>query len=156
MALAALSLISAPIVYLATTSPAAAQNDEWGAGDTDSSLRDLVQSWVQERADGRDTLMDWVQERQDRRDEFMNMLDERRDRRSEIMNFLRDHPWLRDRLRERLASRSSDEDSGGGLRGRLRERVEDRLGGDCYFLTRSLRRQDGDLLVVVRRRICRD
>jgi hypothetical protein len=28
--------------------------------------------------------------------------------------------------------------------------------GECYFLTRSLRAQDGDLLVIVRRRVCRD
>jgi len=28
--------------------------------------------------------------------------------------------------------------------------------GDCYFLTRSLRDEDGDFLVIVRRRVCRD
>jgi hypothetical protein len=28
--------------------------------------------------------------------------------------------------------------------------------GECYFLTRSLRAQDGDLLVIVRRRVCPD
>jgi hypothetical protein len=107
----------------------------------------------------------------------MDLLQERRDRRSELADFLRDHPGLRDRLRERLAARSDDEgggalrdrlrervasrwddeDDGGGLRGRLRERLAARMdGGGCYFLTRSLRAQDGSLLVLVRRRICRD
>jgi len=75
---------------------------------------------------------------------------------------------LRGRLRERVGhwrDRGDEEDEdGGGLRGRLRERVGDRVAerrrggeeGDCYILTRSLRDADRDLLVVVRRRVCRD
>jgi hypothetical protein len=46
------------------------------------------------------------------------------------------------------------------MRERIGERLAERRGGgeekDCYFLTRSLRAQDGDLLVIVRRRVCRD
>ena len=68
---------------------------------------------------------------------------------------------LRGRLRERFADlRDSDEDNDGGLRGRLRERLAERIhghdSGDCYIFTRSLRDQDGDFLIIVRRRICRD
>jgi hypothetical protein len=55
-----------------------------------------------------------------------------------------------------VASRWDDEDEGGGWRGRLRERLSERRDGDCYFLTRSLRNEDRSLLVVVRRRVCRD
>jgi hypothetical protein len=50
------------------------------------------------------------------------------------------------------------------MRGRLRERIAERIAerrhggeeGECYFLTRSLRDEDGDFLVIVRRRVCRD
>ena len=73
---------------------------------------------------------------------------------------------LRERIGERIAERrrGGEEDEDGGLRGRLRERIGERIAerrrggeeGDCYFLTRSLRDEDGDLLVVVRRRVCRD
>jgi hypothetical protein len=82
---------------------------------------------------------------------------------------------LRERIGERIAerrgageegdyrNRDEDEDDG-GWRGHLRERMGERIAerrrggeeGDCYFLTRSLRAQDGDLLVIVRRRVCRD
>jgi hypothetical protein len=56
-------------------------------------------------------------------------------------------------------NRDEDED-GGGWRERIGERIAERRRGgdegDCYFLTRSLRAQDGDLVVIVRRRVCRD
>jgi hypothetical protein len=46
------------------------------------------------------------------------------------------------------------------LRGRLRERLAERLrgrdSGACHIFTRSLRDEDGDFLILVRRRICRD
>jgi len=166
LAMAAFSLFASPTLLLTTTTPAAAQDNDWstdGSDVSDSSLRDLLRDWVQERADRRDMLMDLIQER--------------RDRRSEIMDFLRDHPGLRQRLSERLAARSEDEDGGGmrermrdrlasrwdeaedggGVRSRLRERFAARMeSGGCYFLTRSLRAQDGSLLVLVRRRVCRD
>jgi len=82
---------------------------------------------------------------------------------------------MRERIGERFAERhgggeeggcrNRDEDEdGGGWHERLRERIGERIAerrrggeeGDCYFLTRSLRAQDGDLLVIVRRRVCRD
>jgi hypothetical protein len=74
---------------------------------------------------------------------------------------------LRDLLRDRIRTRQDLRDlivdlmqDRRDMRGRLRERLAERRGGgeeeDCYFLTRSLRAQDGDLLVIVRRRVCRD
>jgi hypothetical protein len=157
LAIAALTLVASPSLLLATTTPAAAQDDDWSGGESDSSLRDLVRSWIQERGDRRDMLLDLIQERRDRRDEVMDLLNERMDRRDELREFLRYHPRLREHLRERLASRWDDEDEGDGdWRGRLRDRLAERRGGDCYFLTRSLRNEDRSLLVVVRRRICRD
>src|ERR1700730_4662085 len=97
-----------------------------------------------------------------------------RDRDGDVDHDLRD--LLRDRIRtrqgfrrrsrERISQRRDreDEEDDGGLRGRLRERIGERIaerrrGGeedDCYFLTRSLRDEYGDLLVLVRRRVCRD
>jgi len=67
---------------------------------------------------------------------------------------------FRHRMRERLADRRErDEDSDSGWHGRLRERVAERVRSreqdDCYFFTRILRDQDGDFLIIVRRRICR-
>jgi hypothetical protein len=155
LAIAALTLVASPALLLATNTPAAAQEDDWSAGETNGSLRDLVRSWLQARADRRDILMDLIQERRDSRDELRDLIQERRDRRGELRDFLQDHPWLGERLRERAASRWDDEDEG-GWRGRWRGRLAERLGGECYFLTRSLRNQDGSLLVVVRRRLCRD
>ncbi|WP_262031300.1 hypothetical protein [Microvirga sp. Mcv34] len=180
LAMAAFTFVVSPSLFLASAMPATAQENDWGSGDTgmgDGRLRDLLRDWVQDRADRRDMLLDLIQERRDQRDELMDVLQERSDRRGEVADFLRDHPWLRERLRERAASRWNDEDGGGAVRerlrervasrwndeddggawrGRLRERLAERMGGDCYFLTRSLRNQDGSLLVVVRRRVCRD
>lgn len=156
MAIAALTLAASHTFLLASTTRAVAQSEDWSVGEADMDdghLRDLVRDWLQDRTDRRDALMDLIQERRDRRDELRDLLDERMDRRGELMDFLRDHPRLRERLRERMAARWTDEGEG---RGRLRERLASRLSGDCYFLTRSLRNQDGSLLVVVRRRVCRD
>ena len=109
-------------------------------GDVDRDLRDLLRDRIQTRQDLRDFIIDLFHDRQD----------------------------LRRRLRERVGhwrDRGDEEDEdGGGLRGRLRELIGDRVAerrrggeeGDCYILTRSLRDADRDLLVVVRRRVCRD
>jgi hypothetical protein len=56
---------------------------------------------------------------------------------------------MRGRLRERIAERIAERRHG-GEEGRGGE------AGECYFLTRSLRDEDGDFLVIVRRRVCRD
>ena len=134
-------------------------------------LRDLLEDRVRSRQDTRDLLSDLLRDRlrerlADRRDRDEDGDDGLRGRLRERFADRRDRDddsdgGLRGRLRERLAdSRDSDEDSGGGLRGRLRERLAERLrghdSGDCYIFTRSLRDQDGDCLIIVRRRICRD
>src|SRR5215213_10254451 len=145
MAMAALAIVASPALCVATPTPAFAQGDDWGSSETDvsdSSLRDLLRNWIEERRD----------QRGERRD----LLQERTDGGSELMDLLRNHPGLRERLRERLASRWRTEEDGGGWGGRLRERLAERSGGNCYFLTRSLRDQEGSLLVIVRRRVCRD
>jgi hypothetical protein len=137
---------SAPVIYT-TTSPASAQGWRDRDGDTDRDLRDLLRDRIRTRQDLRDLIVDLLENRQD----------------------------MRERLRERIAERrgggeegdyrkrDEDEDDG-GWRGRVRERIGERMTerrrggeeGECYFLTRSLRAQDGDLLVIVRRRVCRD
>ena len=167
MAIAALTLISSPVLSTMLTTPAFAQSDAWGSSEPDlgdGSVRDLVRSWIEDRSDRRAMLSDLIQDRRERRDDLRDLLQERMDRRGELMDLLRDHPGLRDRLRERLASRWGDEtsqtgdenDDRAGWRDRLRGRLAARSGQGCFFLTRSLRDEDGSLLVVVRRRICRD
>ena len=131
---------SAPVICM-TTSPASAQGWRDKDGDMNRDLRDLLKDRIRTRQDLRDLIVDLIQDRQDRQD-------------------------LRGRLRERISQRrdrEEDEDEG-GMRGRLRERIAERIAerrhggeeGECYFLTRSLRDEDGDFLVIVRRRVCRD
>src|SRR4051794_32717163 len=122
-ALAALTLVASPALLAITSTPVVAQEDDWDGGD--SSLRDLVQSWVQDRGDRHDMLTDLIQERRDRRDLATDMMRERMDRRDELADILRNHPGLRDRLRDRLASQQDDGD-GGSLRDRLRDRLASR------------------------------
>jgi len=151
IAAAVLAIAASAPVICTTTSPASAQGWRDKDGDTDRDLRDLLRDRIRTRQDLRDLIVDLIQDRQDMRGR------------------------LRERIGERIAERrgggeegdwrNRDEDEdGGGLRGRLRERIGERIAerrhggeeGDCYFLTRSLRAQDGDLLVIVRRRVCRD
>jgi hypothetical protein len=98
--------------------------------------------------------------------DLMDRIRTRQDLRDLIIDLIQDRQGLRGRLRERMGpwrDREEDEDDAGG-RGRLRERIADRLAerhhggeeGDCFFLTRSLRAEDGDWFVLVRRRVCRD
>ena len=73
-------------------------------------------------------------------------------------------PEQRERIRDRLAERFGEHGEGGeGLRERIRDRVRDRLAsrygddsGRCFYMTRILRSEDGDVTALVRRRICRD
>jgi hypothetical protein len=147
IAAAVLAIAASAPVICTTTSPASAQGWRDRDGDTDRDLRDLLRDRIRTRQDLRDLIVDLLENRQD----------------------------MRERLRERIAerrgggeegdyrNRDEDEDDG-GWRGRLRERIGERMTerrrggeeGECYFLTRSLRAQDGDLLVIVRRRVCRD
>jgi hypothetical protein len=151
IAAAVLAIAASAPVICTTTSPASAQGWRDRDGDTDRDLRDLLRDRIRTRQDLRDLIVDLIQDRQDMRGR------------------------LRERIGERIAERrgggeegdcrhrDEDEDDG-GWRGRLRERIGERIAerrrggeeGDCYFLTRSLRAQDGDLLVIVRRRVCRD
>jgi hypothetical protein len=151
IAAAVLAIAASAPVICTTTSPASAQGWRDRDGDTDRDLRDLLRDRIRTRQDLRDLIVDLIQDRQDMRGR------------------------LRERIGERIAERrgggeegdcrNRDEDENdGGWRGRLRERIGERIAerrrggeeGDCYFLTRSLRAQDGDLLVIVRRRVCRD
>jgi hypothetical protein len=151
IAAAVLAIAASAPVICTTTSPASAQGWRDRDGDTDRDLRDLLRDRIRTRQDLRDLIVDLIQDRQDMRGR------------------------LRERIGERIAERrgggeegdcrNRDEDEdGGGWRGRLRERIGERIAerrrggeeGECYFLTRSLRAQDGDLLVIVRRRVCRD
>jgi hypothetical protein len=138
IAAAVLAIAASAPVICTTTSQASAQGWRDRDGDMDRDLRDLIRDRIRTRQDLRDLIIDLIQDRRDLRD-----------RRSERISRFRD--------------REEEEDEG-GLRGRLRERIAERVAerrrggeeGDCYFLTRSLRDQDGDLLVIVRRRVCRD
>ena len=147
IAAAVLAIAASAPVICTTTSPASAQGWRDRDGDTDRDLRDLLRDRIRTRQDLRDLIVDLIQDRQDMRGR------------------------LRERIGERIAERrgggeegdcrNRDEDEdGGGWRGRMRERIAERRRGgeegECYFLTRSLRAQDGDLLVIIRRRVCRD
>jgi len=131
IAAAVLAIAASAPVICTTTSPASAQGWRDKDGDTDRDLRDLLMDRIRTRQDLRDLITDLLRDRQD----------------------------LRGRVRDRI-SRDGDEDEDGGLRERIGERIAERRRGgeegDCYFLTRSLRDQDGDLFVLIRRRVCRD
>ena len=143
-----LALAVATPLLISTTAPAIAQGSR--DSDDETSDRPLL-----------DIVLDRLGIRKDLRDMIVDQLMIRHRARS----LLEDRGRIRDALRERLRDRRSaaydddDEDDDGGLRGRLRERAAQwrhGRGGDCYFLPRSLREADGDLLVIVRRRFCRD
>ena len=136
IAAAVLAIAASAPVICTTTSPASAQGWRDRDGDVD---RDLLKDRIRTRQDLRDLIIDLMQDRQD----------------------------LRGRLRERMShwrDREEEDEDNEGLRGRMRGRIAERIAerrrggeeGDCYFLTRSLRDEDGDFLVIVRRRVCRD
>jgi hypothetical protein len=142
IAASVLTLIASLPLVATVTTPVAAQEPEWSDSDmSNGDLRDLLRDWVRDHPGRRDLLIDLLQQRRERRADLIDRLDDRMDR--------------RERLRERISSRGDDEEDG-TLRGRLRERLAERRGGNCYFLTRSLRDEDRTLLVIVRRRVCRD
>jgi hypothetical protein len=152
IAAAVLAIAASAPVICTTTTPASAQGWHERDGDVGRDLRDL--------------LMDRIRTRQDLRDLVVDLLEERQERRERMRHFGRedDEGW-RGRLRERIGQwRDREDEDGGYMRGRLRERLAERVGerrrgleeGECYFLTRSLRDEDGDLFVLVRRRVCPD
>src|ERR1700680_22075 len=131
IAAAVLAIAASAPVICTTTSPVSAQGWRDKDGDMGRDLRDLLTNL-------RHLIVDLIQDRQDSRGRLRARTGHWRDR--------------------------EEEEDDGGLRGRLRERIAERIAerrrggeeGDCYFLTRSLRDEDGDLLVIVRRRVCRD
>jgi hypothetical protein len=137
IAAAVLAIAASAPLMCTTTTPASAQGWRDSDGDVGRDLRDLLKDRIRTRQDLRDLVRDLLEDRQE----------------------------LRGGLRERIRQwRDREEDDDGAWRGRLRERIAERIaerrhGGDegnCYFLTRSLRDEDGSLLVIVRRRVCRD
>jgi hypothetical protein len=139
IAAAVLAIAASAPVICATTSPASAQGWRDRDGEMDRDLRDLLRDRIRTREDLRDLIAD----------------------------ILRDRAELRERLRERVGhwrDRDEDNENDMGWRSRLRERLAERMAehhhgadeGECLFLTRSLRDEDGDFLIVVRRRVCRD
>jgi hypothetical protein len=142
IAAAVLAIAASAPVICTTTSPASAQGWRDRDGDTGRDLRDLIRDRIRTRQDLRDLIADLIEDRQELRGR------------------------LRERIGERVAERRDREEGedDGGWRGHLRERIGERIAerrrggeeGDCYFLTRSLRAEDGDFFVIVRRRVCRD
>lgn len=154
IAAAALAFAASTPFLCATTTPASAQSwrDDAGIGD---DLRDLL---MDRRSDRRDMLMDLLSDRRERRGDILERISDRRERRGDLLDLLSERRDLREELMDLIGD---DGDRGGGrLRGRLRERISDRLGGgdeeNCFFVTRTLRDEGGDWMVLVRRRVCRD
>lgn len=137
---------SAPVVCV-TTNPASAQ----GWRDSDEmhrDLRDVLRDRIRTREDMRDLIVDLLRDRQDLRSRL-------RERISNCRDEDEDEGGLRGRLRERISDWREREDEGeDGRRGRLRARGLER--GECLIVTRSVRDEDRDLLVLVRRRVCPD
>jgi hypothetical protein len=172
IAAAAIALMAATPVAGLITTPAAAQG--WRGGDRDrgdGELRELLREVLMDGGmEGRQGRRQERREdrRDDRRDDIRGMLldnlgeddADRRGRLRERVRTLRDREDDDDgrgRLRERAQTlRDRDGDDDGAGRSRLRQRIAERRDGGCYFLTRSLRDEDGDLLVTVRRRRCPD
>jgi hypothetical protein len=100
----------------------------------------------------------------DLRDLLRDRIRTRQDLRDLITNLFHDRPELRSPREGVSQWRDEEEEDGRGWRGPLRERTAEPLAErrgsgeeeDCYFLTRSLQDQDGDFVVLVRRRVCRD
>lgn len=136
IAAAGLAIAATSPVICATATPASAQ--EWRDSDPDMH-GDLDR-------DMRDLLRDRIQTRRDLRDFVRDLIDRRLEQRAA----------LRERMREWRDRDDGDDDE---RRGHLREGIAERSHGDddgeCYFVTRSLRDEDGDLFVLVRRRVCR-
>jgi hypothetical protein len=139
IAAAVLAIAASAPVICTTTGPASAQGWRDGDGDKDRDLRDLLRDRIRTRQDLRDLIVDLIHDRQDLRDGRREQIGRGRDR-----------------------DEDEDEDEGGWrgpLRERIAERIEGRRGGEertCYFIIRSLQDEDGNLAVVVRRRVCRD
>lgn len=137
----ALALFAATPLFCATATTASSHEsgDHHGWSDDDEGRGDL-----------RERLMERLQDRPERRELIRDLLEERR---GSMMDEDEDRGGMRHKLRGRIMEKLLGDDN---LRDRLRERIAERRGDECYFITRSVRDEDGDFLVIVRRRICRD
>jgi hypothetical protein len=149
IAAAVIAIAASTSVITATTTPASAQEWRDSDGDISRDLRDLLMDRIRGREDLRDLIGDLLEQRQERRSELRERMQRWGDREDA------DEDGWRGRLRERVSQwrEGQDEHEGGG-RGRLHVRGLER--GECYFLTRSLRDEDRDFFVLVRRRVCPD
>jgi hypothetical protein len=145
VAAAVLAIAAFTPVICATTNPASAQG--WrDRDDVDRDLRDLLRDRIRTRQDLRDLIVDLLRDRQDLRGRL-------RERISGGRNEDEDEGGWRGRLRERINDWREREDEG-GWRGRLHARGLER--GECLIITRSVRDEDRDFMVLVRRRVCPD
>lgn len=164
-----LSLLSMGALALAMSLPLMPQaaSAQEGGGISREELREFLREGIESRREMRDSLLEGMRDRRDRRSHMMDMMEERRERRQDLAERL--SPEQRERIRERLAERFGADGDGGdgwrgeGLRDRIRERVRDRIAsrwhddeGRCFYMTRILRSEDGDVTAMVRRRICRE
>lgn len=176
--MARLALIVATVATMTAASavsgaPALAAGDQdrqerAQARDDDGDLRDLLRDRVRTRQDLKDFIQDVMDERESRHAAFRDRAHERiSDRRDALARDddddddddarERDRDRVRDRIadrRDRIADRRDREDDRRGQRDRKASREDDE--GQCYFMTRSLRDEDGSFMVIVRRRVCRD
>ena len=149
IAAAVLAIAASTPVICMTATPASAHEWRDSDGDVDRDLRDLLMDKIRTRQDLRDFITDLIEQRR----EWRERMHDWRDREDE------DEGDWRGRPGERMGHWREDEDEG-DFRGHMRERIAERHRGgeegECYFLTRSLRNEDRSLLVIVRRRVCRD
>lgn len=162
MAAAALALASSLPFTCVMTTPASAQSlsDDGGGDISASDVRDFLRDALRARIDRRDLLRDLIAERQDRRDELMDLLGDgggmMGDRRERLRDLLAARRDRRDDLLDLIGDRGDQGGDRGALRQRLLERLAGQDEGNCVFITRSLRAENGDWLAFVRRRVCRD
>ena len=145
VAAAVLAIAASAPVICATTNPASAQG--WrDSDDMDRDLRDLLRDRIRTQEDLRDLIVDLLHDRPDLRGRLRERISDWRDE-DEGERGLRGH------LRERINDWREREDEG-GWRGRLHARGLER--GECLIITRSVRDEDRDFMVLVRRRVCPD
>ena len=138
-AAAVLAITAAAPVICTTASPASAQEWRDGGGEMDRDLRDFLRDRIRTREDLRDLIADILRDREELRGRLRERIGRWRDRDEDDENDMGWRHPLHERLAERIAERRHGDDE-----------------GECFFLTRSLRDEDGDFFVIVRRRICRD
>lgn len=147
IAAAVLAIAASAPMTCVTATPVSAEG--WRDRDFEmdrEDLRDLPNDRIRTRQDLRDLIIDLMRDREGLRGRLRERIDNWRDD---------DEEGWRGRLRERINDRREREDEGeDGWRGRLRGRGLER--GECLIITRSVRDEDRDFMVLVRRRVCPD